>query len=141
MLNNQNLVKGIAIVGIALFFGLQALNYSVGTFTRPGAGLFPFLVSGFLLLVGLAIIIRTRVLPVQRLQFHWRNVTLVTAAIVAFTIISQYVNALIGIIVMIFIASLASDDFSPIKTVKICVVLVIIAFALQKGLGFQLPLY
>ena len=42
---NRNLVRGIFLMGLALVFGLPAIGYSLGTFSRAGPGLFPFMVS------------------------------------------------------------------------------------------------
>jgi hypothetical protein len=57
---DQNLVRGLFLAAIALFFGLGALRLDVGTLTRTGPGPFPLVVSSLLLLLALATIIRSR---------------------------------------------------------------------------------
>jgi hypothetical protein len=48
---------------------------------------------------------------------------------------------LAGIVVMATMASYASEDFSIPRTATIAGALCLVAFAMKKGLGVQLPLY
>jgi hypothetical protein len=48
---------------------------------------------------------------------------------------------LAGIIVMATMVSFASEDFSIRRAATIAGVLCLVAFAMKKGLGVQLPLY
>jgi hypothetical protein len=65
----------------------------------------------------------------------------VAASLICFALVSEYVNMLAGICVMVTMASLASDDFSIPRTATIAVALCLVAFVMKKGLGVQLPLY
>ena len=138
---NQNSARGLLLAAVALFFLLQAPGYTVGSLSRPGPGLFPLLVSGLLLLVSLAIFVRSRFIEVVPLDFRIRNIALVTASLVSFALVSEFVNMLAGIAVMVTMASLASDDFSIPRTATIAVALGLVAVAMKKGLGVQLPLW
>ena len=57
-MKNQNFVRGLFLMAIALLFGLVALNYKMGELQRSGPGFFPVVVSSFLLLIGLLIAVR-----------------------------------------------------------------------------------
>jgi len=138
---NQNSARGLLLAAVALFFLLQAPGYTIGSLSRPGPGLFPLLVSGLLLLVSLAIFVRSRFIEVVPLDFRIRNIALVTASLVSFALVSEFVNMLAGIAVMVTMASLASDDFSIPRTATIAVALCLVAVAMKKGLGVQLPLW
>ena len=138
---NQNFARGLCLVGIALFFGIQARGYPFGTFSRAGSGMFPLIVSGFLLVVGCAIVARSWVTPSTPLVIHLRNIGIVTASIVGFAVLSEYVNMLVALVAMVMVASYASDDFSFSRAVKVTLFLAAIAVAMRLGLGFQLPLY
>ncbi|OYU50178.1 MAG: tripartite tricarboxylate transporter TctB [Rhizobiales bacterium PAR1] len=140
-MNNQNVLKGLFLAAIALLFGLQAPNFSIGTLGKPGPGLFPLMVSGLLFFVGIGMVIKSWLLEAKPLDFHWRNVTLITVSLVTFAVITEYVNMLVALVVMVFMSSLASDDFSLSRTLKIATVLALIAIAMRVGLKFQLPLY
>jgi hypothetical protein len=46
-----------------------------------------------------------------------------------------------GIIFMVFCAAMAGTSYSVVRNLKIAGVLIAVAFAFQKFLGLQLPLY
>jgi len=46
-------------MAIALAFGLTALRYPIGDFSRAGPGLFPAMISGMLLVIGVATVVRS----------------------------------------------------------------------------------
>jgi Tripartite tricarboxylate transporter TctB family len=138
---NQNTGRGLLIAAVALLFLFQAPRYTIGCLSRPGPGLFPIMVSSVLLIIGIAIIVRSHFSAAVPLDFRVRNIALIAASLVSFALVSEHVNMLAGIAVMATIASLASDDFSIPRTAAIIVGLCLVAVAMQKGLGVQLPLY
>lgn len=140
-MNDRNLARGLALTGIALAFGLGALRYPMGDFGRAGPGLFPLLVSSLLLLLGIVTIVRSFLVEREPIEFNVRNIGIIVVSLVGFSLISQYVNMIAGIVFMVFCASLAASSYSLVRNIKIAVGLIAVAFAFQKGLGLQLPLY
>ncbi|HUH92056.1 MAG TPA: tripartite tricarboxylate transporter TctB family protein [Casimicrobiaceae bacterium] len=140
-MNNRNLLKGLFLIAIALAFGLGSLRYPMGTFARAGPGLFPLLVSLLLVLVGLTIVVRSLLSERVAMAFTVRNIALVTASLVGFALISEYVDMIAGIVFMVFCASLAGTSYSIARNLKIVAVLVAVALIFEKFLGLQLPLY
>jgi hypothetical protein len=138
---NQNTGRGLLLVAVSLVFLVQAPNYTIGNLTRPGPGLFPVIVASILLFIGVVIVARSYFDEPVRFEFHFRNITLIAVSLVAFALVSQYVNMLAGIAVMTTIACYASEDFSIPRTSIIVVALCLIAYAMKSGLGVQLPLY
>jgi hypothetical protein len=138
---NQNLGKGVLLAAVSLFFLVQAPKLTFGSLTRPGPGLFPVIVASLLLFLAVVIVVRSRFIEALPLHFSFRNIALVAGSLLAFALISAYVNMLAGIIVMTTMVSLASDDFSIPRAATIAGVLCVIAFAMKKFLGVQLPLY
>lgn len=140
-MNNQNLIRGLFLMAIALAFGLGALRYPLGELSRAGPGLFPFMIAAMLAVVALSMIIRSAFVPRAPMDFRVRNIALILGSLCAFALTSHFVNMILGIAVMVFIASLAGEDYSVKRCLKIIAVLVGIALAFQHGLGLQLPLY
>jgi hypothetical protein len=138
---NQNIGRGLLLAVVALFFLLQAPSYSIGSLSRPGPGLFPVMVAGTLLVISMAIVVRSFFIEPVAFDFRIRNIALIAASLVSFALVSEYVNMLAGIAVMATIASFANDAFSIRRTATIIVALCLIAFAMKKGLGVLLPLY
>lgn len=141
-MNDRNLVRGLLLAVIALGFGLGALRYSVGTLAHAGPGLFPLMVSGLLLLVALATIVRSRFVKPVPLGFNLRNIGLLLLALCSFALVTEWLHTMIaGVVVMVFIAGLAASGNTWRRNLKIAAGLVAIAFVFQKGLGLNLPLY
>ena len=138
---NQNIGRGLLLAAVALFFLVQAPALKIGNLSRPGPGLFPVMVAGLLLTIALVILVRSRFIEAVPLDFRFRNIALVAASLICFALISEYVNMFTGIAVMATMVSLASEDFSIPRAATIAGVLCLVAFAMKKGLGVQLPLY
>ena len=140
-MNNRNLLRGLFLMAVALLFGGAALRYPSGSFAQGGPGLFPVLVSGLLLLVVLAMVVKSRFTAPEPMDWHYRNIVLIMAALCGFALVSQLVNMIAGIVFMVFCASLAGSSFSFWRSAKIAVALVLVALAFEKLLGLNLPLY
>jgi hypothetical protein len=139
---DRNLARGIFLVAISLLFGVTAaVNYPVGDFARAGPGLFPVMISILLFLVGAATIVRSRFTDKAPLTFSVRNIGLILGSLCAFALVSEFLNMTIGIIAMVFLATIAGTNYSVVRNIKISVGLVAIAFIFAKFLGLNLPLY
>jgi hypothetical protein len=76
------------------------------------------------------------------LDFNIRNIALILASLCGFALISEHINMIAGIVVMVFFVSFAgSSPYSVMRNLKISAGLIVIALAFQKLLGFNLPLY
>ncbi|MFC5499298.1 tripartite tricarboxylate transporter TctB family protein [Caenimonas terrae] len=141
-MNDRNLARGLFLVAISLAFGLTAMRYPIGGFDRAGPGLFPLMVAGLLLLIGVITIMRSRFIRREPMEFNVRNIGVILASLCAFSLVSQFVNMIVGIVVMVFVASFAGKTrYSVVRNLKIAAGLVCVALAFQKLLGFNLPLY
>lgn len=129
-------------MAISLAFGLQAMRYPIGEFARAGPGLFPLMVAGMLFLIAVITVVRSRFQPHEHVDFNVKNIGLVLASLCGFALASHFLNMIVGIIVMVFIASFAGKaKYSVLRNLYISAGLVAVALAFQKLLGFNLPLY
>ena len=140
-MNDQNLLRGMLLVAIALAFGLGALNYPIGHFSRAGPGLFPLMVSCLLGAIGVVVIVRSRFVKRIPLDFSIRNIVLIMVALCGFSVISQYLNMVFGIAFMVFVSTIAGTSYSWLRNLKITAVLVAVAYAFQYFFGLNLPLF
>ena len=141
-MNDRNLLRGLFLLAISLSFGLASLRYPIGEFRRAGPGLFPLLVSSLLFLIGVVTVIRSRFVERLPLDFSLKNIAIILGSLCGFALIGQWVNMILGIVVMVFIASFAGKaKYSVLRNLKIAAGLVLVALAFQKLLGFNLPLY
>jgi len=140
-MNDRNLVRGLFLIAISLIFGLAALRYPMGQFSRAGPGLFPMLVSCLLFLIGLITVVRSRFVERVHLNFNLKNIALILSSLCGFAVISEHLNMIVGIVFMVFCASFAGSSYSVARNLKISAGLIAVAFAFQKLLGLNLPLY
>jgi len=141
-MNDRNLVRGLVLIAISLAFGLQSFRYPIGQFSRAGAGLFPLMVSCLLLLIGVITVVRSHFVERERLAFQMKNIVVILASLCGFAVISKFINMTAGIVFMVFCASFAgAASYSVVRNLKITAGLIAVAFAFQKLLGFNLPLY
>lgn len=137
-MHNQNLVRGLFLIAVALAFGLGALRYSIGDLARAGPGLFPLLVSSLLLLLGILMVVQSRLVAAVPLYFNLRNIALVLLALGCFVVASKLLSTVVGIVLLVFVASLAGTKFSWKRALQTSVGLILVALAFQKFLGLNL---
>ena len=128
-------------MAISLAFGLVSLRYPMGQFSRAGPGLFPILVSCLLFLIGLITVVRSRFVERVHLDFKMENIAIILASLCGFAVISEHLNMIAGIVFMVFCASFAGSSYSVVRNLKISAGLIAVAYAFQKLLGLNLPLY
>ncbi len=140
-MNKLLLVRGLVLVGIALCFGIPSATYKVGDFAHAGPGLFPLLVSSLVGLIGLTMIAQSRVDRTARsIGFGFKNIAIVLASLVGFAAIATYFKVIPAIVYLVFVATLAGSDYSVVRNLKICAVLIGVAYAFHAFLGLNLPL-
>jgi hypothetical protein len=140
-MTNRNFLRGLFLVAIALAFGLGSLKYPRGSFERAGPGMFPLLVSSLLFVLGAITVVRAFLVERAPLNFNVRNISLILGSLAGFALISEYVNMIAGIVLMVFVATLAGTSYSVVRNIKIAAGLIAMALFFQKVLGVQLPLY
>ena len=141
-MNDRNLVRGLFLIAIAMTFGLTSLRYPIGQFSRAGPGLFPLMVSSLLFLIGLITVARSRFVERVPLGFNLKNIAIILSSLCGFAVISEYLNMIAGIVFMVFCASFAGmSSYSVVRNIKISAGLIAVAFAFQKLLSLNLPLY
>ncbi|BFO55304.1 MULTISPECIES: tripartite tricarboxylate transporter TctB family protein [Comamonadaceae] len=140
-MNNRNLVRGFVLMALALAFGLPSVHYSLGSLSHAGPGLFPFIVSCMLFVIGGITVLRARLVAPVPLNFNPRNIAIILTSLCGFALISHFVNMIAGIVFLVFCSGFAGTSYSVARNVKIAAVLIAIAFAFQKLLGLSLPLY
>ena len=138
---DRNLIRGFVLMALAVGFGLPSVNYSLGSLGRAGPGMFPFIVSCMLFVIGVITVVRARLVKPVPLNFQVRNISIILGSLCGFALLSHYLNMIVGIVFMVFCSGFASTTYSVARNLKVAAVLVLIALAFQKLLGVNLPLY
>jgi hypothetical protein len=138
---NQKVMRGLALIAVALFFGVQAVTYHVGTLARAGAGLFPLMVSGIVGLIGLVMLVQARFEDAVPMRFNVKNTAIVLSSLVGFVLVAQHLNVMLAIVFLVLLSTRAGSDYSWKRNVKISAALIGIAAGFHFLLGLNLPLW
>ncbi|MNV80078.1 Tripartite tricarboxylate transporter TctB family protein [compost metagenome] len=138
---NRNILRGFVLMALALAFGLPSVNYSLGALSHAGPGLFPFMVSCMLFVIGAITVVRARLVAPVAMNFQFRNIAVILGSLCGFALASHFVNMTLGILVLVFCSGFAGTSYSVLRNIKIAAVLLAIAFGFQKILGVNLPLF
>ena len=139
MLNSQA-IRGIFLILISAVFGLSSLDYKIGQFSKAGPGMFPLVISCMLLLIGVAMVIQSRFVASEPIQFSFRKISIIIASLCGFAVLSTYLNMSAGIFFLVFVSTSAGQNYSAVRNLKIFIGLWLIAFAFKQFLGLNLPL-
>ncbi len=129
---------------IALGFGLEALNYPMGTALRMGPGFIPLTLAIILALIalGVAYIGWRKHETIVPTPIAWKGMALVTAALVIF---GEFATAL-GLVPVVFvctaIVAMASARNTIVSSATIAAVMAALCWLIFKvGLGITLPTF
>jgi hypothetical protein len=140
MWTNQKVMRGLALIAVALFFGVQAFGLQLGTFARAGAGLFPLMISGTVGFIGLVMLVQARFETPEPMGFDVKNIAIIMASLIGFVLIAKHLNVLVAIIYLVFVSGLAAERYAVARNVKISIALMIMAAIFHYLLGLNLPL-
>jgi hypothetical protein len=140
-MNDRNLARGVFILAISSAFGWLSLRYPIGEFSHAGPGLFPLMVSGLLFAIGAITVIRSRFVERIPLDLKFKNIAIILGSLCGFALVTELVNMIVGIVLMVFAAAFAGSSYSWIRNLKVAAGLIGVGLAFQKLLGFNLPLY
>jgi hypothetical protein len=137
-----DLASGIAFLAVAVFFAIPTFGYGMGTLTRFGAGVFPFVVSILLGLVGLALVVRSFATGGgAMLPFDLRAVCFIVAGMLFGAIALGRFGLVIAVPGAVILASFASREKHMLGVIVSAAVLTLFAWLVfVVGLGVRLPL-
>ena len=127
-------------------FAIGATNYSMGTSARPGAGYFPLGLGVLTAILGAVILFKSLTIeteggdPIGKVA--WRPLIVIVLGIVAFGLALPRLGMVITIPILIFMTSLAGDEFHWKGVFANAVVLTFSAwFIFIWGLKLTIPLW
>jgi hypothetical protein len=140
------------VVGIAFAWG--ATNYTIGEGARMGPGYFPLMLGILLAVIGLVVVFQSLVLETENGDpigaFAWRPLFFVIASNVVFGIMIgglpglglPSMGLIVGIFALVFVASLAGDEFRLKEVALLAVALAVISYgAFILLLNLQFPVW
>jgi hypothetical protein len=139
----KDLLAGLIFIVFGALFALGATGYDFGDPVRPGPGFYPLVVGALLVVLGIAIIIRSAVeddagpvtLP------SWRAVILIVGGLVVFALTVRGAGLVPATFLAALLASLASRQTSPLGAVVMAAGLTALSVLIfVVALSLRLPL-
>lgn len=152
--SQKDFFSGLMFAAVGGAFAAVSSTYTIGTGARMGPGYFPLVLGVLLAALGVLIAVRSFTSgpeggdPVGR--FAWRPLFFIIAANLAFgaclgglpSIGLPPLGLILGIFILTFVASLASDEFNPKETLILSIVLSVFSYgAFIKLLNLQFPVW
>ena len=138
--NVKDLGAGVIFIVIGLLFGVGAMQHELGTALRMGPGYFPLVLAGFLVALGLAIVMQGLGHSTPgRLTVPWRGLVLILAAPVVFGLTVRGLGLAPALALVALISAFGSRRMSVLLAVALTVGLTVFC-VLVFSLGLGLPL-
>jgi hypothetical protein len=140
--DTRDIIGGVLMAVVGLFFALHARNYHLGEAARMGPGYFPTMLGWTLTVLGVLIALAALRRPGEAMVVRWKSLAFVVAAVVYFAFSLPLLGLVVAVAGAVFLGSLADKDLSwrgrivLSATVPVLMVLVFIT-----GLGMNLPLF
>jgi predicted outer membrane lipoprotein len=152
--SQKDFFSGLMFMSVGVAFAWGATNYNVGEGARMGPGYFPLVLGILLAAIGAFTIFEALVVETEDGEkigsFAWKPLVFIIGANVAFGILLGGLPRLgippfgliVGIYALVFIASLAGDEFRWKEVLVLATVLAIGSyFAFVKLLSLQFPVW
>jgi hypothetical protein len=134
-------VAGVLFIGFGLFFGLQAFNLDIGTAFKMGPGYFPLVLSGILILLGIAIGVSAINKAGDDIgTYAWRGMMFILPAPVFFGLTVRGLGFVPSIFLTTIIAAMASLKMKLPAALLLAVAVTIfstLVFSYGLGLPFR----
>lgn len=142
--SRRDLFSAAIFIAVALAFGLESLNYPMGTALRMGPGFIPLLLAIALAILGLVIGITSlrKHERIERTTIPWKGIALISLALIVF---GEF-GAVLGLVPVVFvgtaIVALASARNTPLSALAIAASMSLLCWLVFKiGLGITLPTF
>lgn len=140
---SKNFLAGI----LYMAFGLAGLwfgrDLETGSAEAMGAGYFPRLVCGLLIVLGLALAAMSLMEPPERPdRMRWRPFAFVTLSCLAFALLLRPLGIVLTLAIVILVAALAEGRPKIVPLLLLCLVLIVAnAGIFVLGLKIPIPLW
>lgn len=146
--NTRDLVAGVIVLGVGLYYIAESLTYTFGTMARVGPGMFPFGLGVILSGLGVAILLvdgRTPQVPETQAggpAVAWRAVIFLPAAVMVFALIIQRLGLAPATFLAVIISTLADRTVRPPAALILAVIITVVCVLIFRvGLGLQAPVF
>jgi hypothetical protein len=140
--NNKDFWAGMMLIGIGTAAMFIARNYRFGSALRMGAGFFPRVLGGLLVVFGICItVVGLRSNEKIRDGLSMRALILLPLSLVVFGLLVERAGFIPALVALVFVAAIAGREFKVVEVLLIAAVLTALSVAIFIwGLGMSYPL-
>jgi hypothetical protein len=142
LFGSKDFWAGLMLIALGGTTVLVARAYPMGTVLRMGAGYFPTVLGGILVVFGLILLIRG-VRSTDRIEPNWspRALFVIPVTLILFALLVERIGFVPSLLLLIVGSAAASSEFRPIEAVSVGAVLTALCVAVFIwGIGLPYPL-
>lgn len=141
--NKRDVVAGLMFIGIGIAALVAAKDLRMGTPVRMGAGFFPIVLTGILVLLGLVIAASgLRSSEETHVRLAWRPLLVIPVAVAVFALLIDTAGLAITTALIVGLSRFARPGHPWIETALLALgVTVLATLIFYYGLGMNLPLW
>ncbi|TVR08240.1 MAG: tripartite tricarboxylate transporter TctB family protein [Salinarimonadaceae bacterium] len=137
--DRNDIVGGLLVVALGLFFFVKSIDYGIGAANRMLPGYFPLMVSSIVIVLGVAVAIKGFLGPKNRIEIAWRPLIFVPLGLVAFIFVMRWFGLLPAIAATVAVSALATSESRRLSTFVLAIVVCVLIW-LIFSVGLRLPI-
>jgi drug/metabolite transporter (DMT)-like permease len=144
--SQRDFFSGLMFMVVGIVFAVGATNYSMGSSAKPGAGYFPLILSVIMAILGAVVLFKSLTIETEGGDpigsIAWRPLIVVVVAIAVFGLSINRLGLLLSVPILIFITSLAGDEFHWVGVLISAAVLTAFSWLIfVYGLKLTIPVW
>ena len=141
--NPKDFWSGLIFIAFGLFFFLTARNYEMGTARRMGAGYFPTILGGLIVLLGSIVFLRSLVLKGGDVpSISLRPLFVITISLIIFGYLLRPLGMVPSLALLVFLSAYVGHEFKFKEVLFLSVALIILSvLVFNMGLGLYFPIW
>jgi drug/metabolite transporter (DMT)-like permease len=144
--SQRDFISGLMFIAVGIVFAVGATNYSMGTSAKPGAGYFPLILSVIMAILGAVVLFKSLTIETEGGDpvgdIAWRPLIVIVIAIAVFGACINRLGLVVSVPILIFITSLAGDEFKWTGVIINAIVLTAFSWLIfVYGLKLTIPMW
>lgn len=141
--NSRDVFAGLFFVAVGVGVFILSRGYGIGTPAHLGPGVFPMLLSGLLVALGLAIaIVAMRERAAAALTLSWRPLVVITAAVALFGFALEPLGLLAVVAILVLLSRVARPGQGVVESLVLAFGVAAVASVLfSTVLGLPVPVW
>lgn len=143
--SQRDFCSGLLFIVVGIVFAVGATPYRMGSSAKPGAGYFPLILSVLMAFLGAIVLFKSLTIETEGGDpigvIAWRPLAVIVVAITVFGLSINRLGLVIAVPILIFITSLAGDEFKWLGVAINALVLTVFSWLIfVYGLKLSIPI-